>query len=401
MTTDCITIDPADVEVKINSIVERNTLPAFSQRLNSWLEKFNAADLQTDEDFLRAKQNIKNLKEAEDKLEEIHRQLFTGDAAAVMRSVAEMQEKVRQRRLELTRAVERQDKAVLESAIQNSRLSVEAELRRIPHARNIDIDAELRNALKGKRTIASKNAALEEAVNRIIDGELEYSESYKFWKNETEQAFKTAGEPVVLTEVAMLIDRYGANAADQARITIERRQLARERQRMEEERRKAEAEARAKAEAERKQAEELRQQQAETAKTAAKMPEQAVHQQPITQPATAIPQTPAAKPAATGQTSRQYRFGVTFTVADPAKVTAWLERAKGQNIKFVEIEAPKPAETPKPKEIKGLGWANGWTEIPEIVKNCTHKQKVEQTGRCEHRHTCEICGYTYMVDSSD
>lgn len=54
------------------------------------------------------------------------------------------------------------------------------------------------------------------------------------------------------------------------------------------------------------------------------------------------------------------------------------------------------------KEIKYLGWANGWgDDYPEIVAKCTHRQKVETTGRCEHRHTCEICGYTYMVDSSD
>lgn len=401
MTATQLDISPKDVQVVITSVVERNTLPAFEERLEAWLSTFDPSALKTDNDFYLAKQGIKNLKEAEEMLAEIYRQLFTGEAAKIMHSVSAMQDKVRQRRLEITRAVERQDKAVLEDALLNSRLTAEAELKRIAHARPVNIDAVLREAIKGKRTIASKNEALEEAVNRIIDGELTYSESYTFWKNETEQAFKTAGEPVVDTEVAMLIDRYAANAADQARITIERRQLARERQRMEEERRKAEAEARAKAEAERKQAEELRQQQAETAKTAAKMPEQAVHQQPITQPAPAIPQTPAAKPTATGQTSRQYRFGVTFTVSDPEKVIAWLERAKGQNIKFVEIESPKPPEAPKPKEIQGLGWANGWTETPEIVKNCTHKQIVEQTGRCEHRHTCEICGYTYMVDSSD
>lgn len=59
-------------------------------------------------------------------------------------------------------------------------------------------------------------------------------------------------------------------------------------------------------------------------------------------------------------------------------------------------------EQAEKKEIKYLGWANGWgNETPEIVLKCTHRQKVEQTGRCEHRHTCEICGYTYMVDSSD
>jgi hypothetical protein len=72
----------------------------------------------------------------------------------------------------------------------------------------------------------------------------------------------------------------------------------------------------------------------------------------------------------------------------------------------MNTENKKSENKEQKKEIKYLGWANGWyykdpPEVPEIVKNCHHRLKEEKTGRCEHRYTCEICGFYYMVDSSD
>jgi hypothetical protein len=48
----------------------------------------------------------------------------------------------------------------------------------------------------------------------------------------------------------------------------------------------------------------------------------------------------------------------------------------------------------KPKEMKYLGWANGWKETPEIVLMC---QELGHNvfGRCKE------CGYYFNVDSSD
>lgn len=65
-------------------------------------------------------------------------------------------------------------------------------------------------------------------------------------------------------------------------------------------------------------------------------------------------------------------------------------------------ENDKKENKEQKKEMKYLGWANGWGDnYPEIVKNCHHSLKEEETGRCEHCYTCEICGFYYMVDSSD
>lgn len=48
------------------------------------------------------------------------------------------------------------------------------------------------------------------------------------------------------------------------------------------------------------------------------------------------------------------------------------------------------------------GYANGWTEDPDRVKNCKHRPlETTNEGRCLTRYTCSQCRYTYLVDSSD
>jgi hypothetical protein len=55
----------------------------------------------------------------------------------------------------------------------------------------------------------------------------------------------------------------------------------------------------------------------------------------------------------------------------------------------------KPTETPI-----YLGWQNGWSVAPEIVKNCTHTIfYIKKVGYKEM--TCSVCNFTYNVDSSD
>ena len=53
--------------------------------------------------------------------------------------------------------------------------------------------------------------------------------------------------------------------------------------------------------------------------------------------------------------------------------------------------------------IQSLGYANSWGDnVPDIVKNCKHIKKYNETiKRNVTSVTCEICGYTYKVDSSD
>ncbi len=47
-----------------------------------------------------------------------------------------------------------------------------------------------------------------------------------------------------------------------------------------------------------------------------------------------------------------------------------------------------------------LGTANGWTETPEIVKNCKHN-RIESGPECNIKVVCDICNYIFWKDCSD
>ncbi len=54
-------------------------------------------------------------------------------------------------------------------------------------------------------------------------------------------------------------------------------------------------------------------------------------------------------------------------------------------------------------QSKDLGYANGWSETPEIIKECEkqhHKQYSHNVGNCLTEYGCGACKYSYMVDSS-
>lgn len=56
------------------------------------------------------------------------------------------------------------------------------------------------------------------------------------------------------------------------------------------------------------------------------------------------------------------------------------------------------------KELKSLGWANGWSTIPPEVLEARekgYKINEETVGRCLHQYTCPEGGWYYMEDSSD
>lgn len=73
------------------------------------------------------------------------------------------------------------------------------------------------------------------------------------------------------------------------------------------------------------------------------------------------------------------------------------------------------------KEIVDLGYANGWRQsevytikdrqrvvikpavdnTPQIVKDCQHTKQYTTVGRCLTKAVCEVCGFSYLLDSSD
>ena len=53
------------------------------------------------------------------------------------------------------------------------------------------------------------------------------------------------------------------------------------------------------------------------------------------------------------------------------------------------------------RNIKSYGYANAWIMTPQVIHNCHHERKSQNIGKCLTRYTCEKCGFTYVVDSSD
>jgi len=72
--------------------------------------------------------------------------------------------------------------------------------------------------------------------------------------------------------------------------------------------------------------------------------------------------------------------------------------------KVCEICGERPATVP----VRiALGWANGWTDEPQIVKDCkaeNHPFKERNLDPTmhgfDHLVWCNICGYEYHYDSS-
>lgn len=63
---------------------------------------------------------------------------------------------------------------------------------------------------------------------------------------------------------------------------------------------------------------------------------------------------------------------------------------------------------PQRAEMRNLGWANGWTEIPPEVKRCrelghqpSHVDQGPPNRGLEHVVSCDRCRYVYRYDSSD
>ena len=56
------------------------------------------------------------------------------------------------------------------------------------------------------------------------------------------------------------------------------------------------------------------------------------------------------------------------------------------------------------RDTVDLGYANGWKDTPKILRTCNkrkHFMYIKTVGKCLNEYGCELCGYKYLVDSSD
>jgi hypothetical protein len=73
-----------------------------------------------------------------------------------------------------------------------------------------------------------------------------------------------------------------------------------------------------------------------------------------------------------------------------------------------ECRSEIETEEEKLSPMQNLGWANSWSETPDIVKKCQeNKHSVSDVDvgppnrGIEHVVKCVICRYVYRYDSSD
>lgn len=87
------------------------------------------------------------------------------------------------------------------------------------------------------------------------------------------------------------------------------------------------------------------------------------------------------------------------SISQKCQIFSFLER-KGERMKRTSELRNRDPEN----GYKNLGTANGWREVPEIVKACVAKQhspKKTGVGRCLTEIKCSLCRYIYLIDSSD
>src|SRR3989338_1970805 len=112
-----VIFDPNSIELTISGSVKKNTLPAIRENLTQWLESFSAAELKTDKDFSEAADFVKTCERAERKIDEIRESAVSGDVKKALAAIDAMQEDIRQKRLEFSRAVDQQKDKIKGDAV--------------------------------------------------------------------------------------------------------------------------------------------------------------------------------------------------------------------------------------------------------------------------------------------
>ena len=157
------------LSVAIRGEVSSSNLALYQETALAFIENINT-DLATDDDFVQAENTIKFCKSAEDELDAVKKQALskTADIDTLFRTVDHLKEEMRQKRLTLSKLVKvKKDSIRIEmlqagkTALNESTEELEQELGgfKLP-----DVPCDLPGAIKGKRTIASLQNAIDTAV---------------------------------------------------------------------------------------------------------------------------------------------------------------------------------------------------------------------------------------------
>lgn len=160
------------LSVVAKGMVEFSNVDEFRQNALAAIAAVNR-DLQTDEDFATAELTVKAFKAGEEKLEATKAQVLgqMADVDAVMRTIDEVSEKLRQTRLSLDKLVTAEKEKRRAEIVERGRKAVVAHYGTVnstmgEHSIPVPagVAAELGQVIKGKKTVASLNEAVDSAV---------------------------------------------------------------------------------------------------------------------------------------------------------------------------------------------------------------------------------------------
>lgn len=157
------------LRIQLSGEVRETNLPAFREQAMAMIASINTK-LVTDNDFADAEATVKYLKAGEDQLKAAKAAALsqTADIDELFRTVDEVSEQMRRKRLDLDKLVQAQKQAVRDEILREGRAALADHMA----ALDASLDGytmpepvcDLAGAMKGKKTIASLRSAVNDAV---------------------------------------------------------------------------------------------------------------------------------------------------------------------------------------------------------------------------------------------
>lgn len=301
-TREITLFDPGSIELTITGAIKKNTLPEVRGAWSTWLDSFNAATLETDQDFTDAAKFVTECKRVEERLAGIREDALKGKIFEAIKELETMGETTRQKRLEFDRAVTQRKDRIKSDAISAAVAKCRAALAPRKYKQDgIDLDTSMRTAIKGKSAILKMQEALDAEVERLVAEAQGYTQTLEDARADVAVAYSAAGETSTDSELDMIVKTYGAGSVERANFILQQKKIARDQAVLDQQKKELEA------------------------AKAAPAPIQ-------------TPFAPQAQAAAPGATARALRFGATFVTTDPEQTISLINSIGGKDVKFQELK---------------------------------------------------------------
>ena len=154
--------------VQIAGEVTTSNLPAFRNEALAQIEAINT-NLQTDQDFANAEATVKHFTKAEKELEAAKRQAMaqTADIDALFRTIDQLKDTMRSKRLELDKLVKARKTAIKQEVIVEAQASFNDHVAQINLRLPVSVppvNADFAGAIKGKKTVKSIREAVADTL---------------------------------------------------------------------------------------------------------------------------------------------------------------------------------------------------------------------------------------------